>query len=59
MISCEKLFEVFKKNNLLFFTGVPDSTFKDWMKFLTDEHGGRPTTIQVENKEAFMHFLKG
>ncbi len=50
MISCEKLFEIFKKNNLLFFTGVPDSTFKEWMKFLADEHGGRLTNIIACNE---------
>ena len=50
MFSCEKLFEVFKKNNLLFFTGVPDSTFKDWMTFLADEHGKRLTNIIACNE---------
>lgn len=45
MLSCEELFEIFKKNDLLFFTGIPDSTFKDWMKFLDDEHGKRLTNI--------------
>ena len=50
MISCENLFEVFKKNDLLFFTGVPDSTFKDWMKFLVDEHGERLTNIIACNE---------
>ena len=50
MISCEKLFEIFKKNHLLFFTGVPDSTFKDWMKFLADEHGKRLSNIIACNE---------
>jgi len=50
MISCEKLYEIFKKNDLLFFTGVPDSTFKDWMKFLADEHGERVTNIIACNE---------
>ncbi|MBN4049056.1 phosphonopyruvate decarboxylase [archaeon AH-315-M20] len=36
MISCEKLFETFKKNNLLFFTGVPDSLLKDFCAYVTD-----------------------
>ena len=39
MISCDELFAMFKKNNLTFFTGVPDSTFKGWMSFLAAEHG--------------------
>ena len=50
MISCENLFEVFKKNNLLFFSGVPDSLFKDWMKFLADEHAERLTNIIACNE---------
>lgn len=50
MISCENLFEIFKKNDLLFFTGVPDSTFKDWMKFVADEHGERLTNIIACNE---------
>jgi len=37
MISCTDLFKVFKKNDLLFFTGIPDSTFKGWMSFLAGE----------------------
>ena len=41
MLTCEQLYGVFKKHELTYFTGVPDSTFKDWMKFLADEHGER------------------
>ncbi|MFX1321995.1 MAG: phosphonopyruvate decarboxylase [Promethearchaeota archaeon] len=36
MISCEKFFEILRDNNFSFFTGIPDSTFKDLMKFLAD-----------------------
>lgn len=50
MISCENLFKIFKENELTFFTGVPDSTFKDWMKFLNDEHGNRLTNIIAVNE---------
>ncbi len=39
MINCHDLAEEFKRNDLTFFTGVPDSTFKDWMKFLADGNG--------------------
>ncbi len=39
MIRCEDLADIFKKNNLTFFSGVPDSTFKEWMKFLDDGNG--------------------
>ena len=37
MIKCDDLFKLFEREDLTFFTGVPDSTFKDWMKFLNDE----------------------
>ncbi len=50
MITCEKLFDIFNKNNLLFFTGIPDSTFKEWMKFLADEHSKRLTNIIACNE---------
>ena len=36
MISCEEFFKILNEHNLTFFTGIPDSTFKDLMKFLTD-----------------------
>ena len=38
MIKCEDFFTILKKKDLTFFTGIPDSTFKDWMKFLCDNH---------------------
>lgn len=50
MISCERLFDVFDKNNLRFFTGVPDSTFKGWMSFLEQNHGKRLTQIIAVNE---------
>lgn len=39
MISCENLWEIFKAQDLTYFTGVPDSTFKEWMSFLADNDG--------------------
>ena len=36
MISCQKFFEILEKQGITFFTGIPDSTFKDWMSFLAD-----------------------
>ena len=50
MISCQELFEIFQDNQLTFFTGVPDSTFKDWMKFLNDKHGSLLTNIIAVNE---------
>ncbi len=53
MISCQNLFKIFKKNELDFFSGVPDSTFKDWMRFLDDENGrGLRNVIAVNECEA-------
>ena len=37
MIKCEDFFDILKKKNLTFFTGIPDSTFKDLIKFLCDK----------------------
>lgn len=50
MFSCEQLYGIFKKNNISFFTGIPDSTFKGWMKFLADEHGEKLTNIVACNE---------
>ena len=50
MISCDELFAIFKENNLTFFTGVPDSTFKGWMSFLAAEHGKNLTNIVACNE---------
>ena len=49
-MKCKQLYKIFKKNNLTFFTGIPDSTFKNWMKFLADEHGKRLTNIVACNE---------
>ena len=37
-MKCEDLWNIFKSNELIYFTGVPDSTFKSWMSFLSDKH---------------------
>ena len=39
MIKCEDLDDIFKRQNLIFFSGVPDSTFNNWMKYLADGNG--------------------
>lgn len=36
-IECQDFYNILKKYDLTFFTGIPDSTFKDWMKFLVDK----------------------
>lgn len=39
MIRCEDLYQIMKRSDLTWFSGVPDSTFKEWMSFLNDRHG--------------------
>ena len=39
MISCHEFFNILQKYDFNFFSGIPDSTFKDWMKFLADNNG--------------------
>lgn len=50
MIKCEDLWNIFKNENINFFTGVPDSTFKEWMKFLADSHGDNLKNIIACNE---------
>ncbi len=45
MILSNDLFKIFKKYDLTFFTGVPDSTFADWMSFLNENNGKLLTNI--------------
>lgn len=37
-MKCENLWNIFKREKLTFFTGIPDSTFKDLISFLNDQH---------------------
>ena len=50
MISCEDLFNVFSKTGISFFSGVPDSTFKDWMTYLSHHHGETLTNVIACNE---------
>jgi len=45
MISSTELFNLFQKYDFTFFTGIPDSTFADWMRFLTENTGKLLTNI--------------
>ena len=45
MISCQSFFDILKKYDFTFFTGIPDSTFKDWTKFLADKDGQKLQNI--------------
>ena len=39
MISCQEFFIILKEKGFTFFTGIPDSTFKQFIKFITDNNG--------------------
>ena len=43
MIDCEEFFQALERRRIGYFTGVPDSTFGEWIAFLTAEHGKRVT----------------
>jgi phosphonopyruvate decarboxylase len=49
-LNCSEIWNIFKKNNYKFFTGVPDSTFKAWMSFLDDNHGNGLDNIISSNE---------
>jgi phosphonopyruvate decarboxylase len=46
----EKLFLIFERQELTFFSGVPDSTFKGWMSFLSEAHGRKLTHLIACNE---------
>jgi len=50
MIPCEELNQCFSGNGLAYFCGVPDSTFKEWMSFLSD-HDGECLTNRIASIE--------
>ena len=49
MIKCQDFYQICKKNNLTFFAGVPDSTFKSWMTFL-EKNQDKITNIPTVNE---------
>jgi len=52
MLKCKEFSEICKKNNMTFFTGVPDSTYKSWMSFLNKKNTGLENIIAVNECEA-------
>ncbi|MCF7804629.1 MAG: phosphonopyruvate decarboxylase [Candidatus Marinimicrobia bacterium] len=38
MLQCSNFADICRDNELTFFTGVPDSTYKSWMSFLEEDH---------------------
>jgi phosphonopyruvate decarboxylase len=49
-MDCKDLWGIFQSHEVEFFTGVPDSTFKDWMVFLEKEHGNQLTNVIACNE---------
>ena len=50
MITSFELFHIFRKYELTYFTGIPDSTFIDWMKFLAEQDDKLLTNIIACNE---------
>ncbi len=50
MITSFELYNIFKKYELTFFTGIPDSTFADWMLFLAEHDEKLLTNIIACNE---------
>ena len=53
-MQCQDFWKILKGEELAFFSGVPDSTFKDWMSFLSVNNGkdGLQNIIAVNECEA-------
>ena len=49
-MKCRELWQIFKDEDITFFTGVPDSTFKSWMSFLEDNNDKYLTNIIASNE---------
>ena len=52
MLSCKNFADICKKYDFTFFTGVPDSTYKSWMSYLTKKNTGLTNIIAVNECEA-------
>ncbi len=49
-MDCEDLWNLFKAEDLTFFTGIPDSTFKDWMVFLDRSPDSELSNVIASNE---------
>ncbi|MFX1258134.1 MAG: phosphonopyruvate decarboxylase [Promethearchaeota archaeon] len=52
MIKCEDFYNILKKNGFIFFSGIPDSTFKEWTKFLDDNEAILQNIVSCNECEA-------
>ncbi|NQT46819.1 MAG: phosphonopyruvate decarboxylase [Candidatus Omnitrophica bacterium] len=55
MISCEKIHKVFEKNNIGYFTGVPDSILKEWISYIVDNEDKLVHRIAANEGAAIGH----
>lgn len=52
MLKCEDFSKICKKHGFIFFSGVPDSTYKSWMDYLNKKNTGLTNIIAVNECEA-------
>ncbi|NQT21930.1 MAG: phosphonopyruvate decarboxylase, partial [Candidatus Omnitrophica bacterium] len=57
MISCENIHEVFKKNGIEYFTGVPDSILKEWINYVVDNEDKIVHRIAANEGAAIGHVV--
>lgn len=55
VITCEKLNKIFTLNDIVYFSGVPDSTFKGWMTFLANNEDKLINRIAANEGAAIAH----
>ncbi len=51
-MECDKLYNIFKKNGLVFFTGVPDSLLKNFCAYITDKMHKKDNIIAANEGNA-------
>ena len=54
-MTVEELYKIFSETDLTYFTGVPDSTFKSWMSFLSCNEDKLQNRIAVNEGAAIAH----
>lgn len=58
-MNCDELYAIFKSVDMDFFTGVPDSTFKDWMTYLKIHTKDELTNVIAVNECEAMAIATG
>lgn len=55
MIACDKIANIFKKNSLTYFTGVPDTILKDWTCYISNNEDKFTHRIAANEGAAIAH----